>query len=183
MNNKESVLSSTLNVEVENNKYSIFHLYKWATILYEMALVLEFIIVPIFWIVIFPGLLKNRHDGVDLPDIDDMRDDEKFSYAVVAGVLDHTVPLVVLLIEFSYNCIPFLWRHFLLTLAVVVIYAVFNIIYTLSVHQIYPMIDFTQATDYLITLATIVWTVAMYYLAVKLSQRKLKNSEKNLALV
>lgn len=148
-----------------------------------MALVLEFIIVPIFWIVIFPGLLKNRHDGIDLPDIDDFVQDEKVSYAVVAGVLDHTVPLIVLLIEFSYNCIPFLWRHFLLTLAITIIYAIFNIIYSLSVKSIYAMIDFTQVTDYLIAFATIIWTVAMYYLAVKLSQRKLKNSEKNLALV
>lgn len=171
--------------EFDRSKYSIFHLYKWTTILFEMAVIYEFIIVPLFWAMIFPGIMVNRHNGMDVPDITDFTEEhEEYSmgFIIVAGVLDHSVPLIVLMIDFSYNCIPFLWRHFLVTLTVALVYVIFNMSWTLSVDSIYPMIDYSSALGIVLPILCIIWTVLMYYLLVFISERKLKRSNKNVAL-
>lgn len=69
--NHDSVRFESTNQDFESKKYSIFHLYKWTTILYQMAMVYELIIVPLFWTVIFPGYLIKR--DIDVPEIDDFQ--------------------------------------------------------------------------------------------------------------
>lgn len=151
-----------------------------------MAVVYELIIIPLFWTVIFPGFVRNRHNGRDLPDIDDFRnpeDAQALEFVIVAGVLDHSVPLIVLMIDFSYNCIPFVWRHFLITLAVAIVYMIFNVVYSIVVDAIYPMVDYSSALGILFPLLGLLWTLLMYYTVIHVSKHKLKKSNKNIALV
>jgi len=63
--NKQSIISDI--DETDKNKYSIFHLYKWTTIFYQMALVYELIVVPLYWTIVFPAMIKNL-DLVENPD-------------------------------------------------------------------------------------------------------------------
>lgn len=59
MNSQASeVANSEIHIEFEKTKYNLFHIYKWATVLFQMAVVYELIIVPMFWFVIFPGIVK-----------------------------------------------------------------------------------------------------------------------------
>ena len=53
-------------------------------------------------------------------------------FLIIEGVLDHTIPLIILLCEFSINCIPFVWRHFLVTITIAIVYMVINIVWTLK---------------------------------------------------
>lgn len=172
---------------MDKDKYNIFHLYKWTTILYEMVVVYEFIIVPLFWTIIFPGYVasERRARNGDLPDVDDFdraQEEMRLGYIIVAGILDHSIPLIVLMIDFSYNCIPFLWRHFLCTLGVAIGYAIFNIIYSLHIDLIYPILDYRTPFGALFPALGLLWTFLMYYMLVFFSQKKLKMQKKNLAL-
>lgn len=66
-----TISKSHHNKDVDKDKYNPFHLYKWTTILYQMAVVYELIIVPLFWTVLFPGYLYNAYD-------DSVPEDEKY---------------------------------------------------------------------------------------------------------
>ena len=97
-------------------------------------------------------------------------------------MLDHTVPLLVLMIDFSYNCVPFTGRHFLITLSCGSLYALFNISYTLKIDPVYPSVDFTKFYHYLYPLGALLWSVMLFYCIVYFSKVKLKRSKKSVAL-
>ena len=64
-----NVKRSAVYTDFERSKFHFFHLYKWSTILFQMAVVYELIIIPIFWSVIFPGLVNEEEMKRVLPDI------------------------------------------------------------------------------------------------------------------
>ena len=103
-------------------------------------------------------------------------------FFIVAGVLDHSVPLTVLMIEFSFNCIPFITRHFLITLCFGLVYAIFNITYTLKVDIIYGSVDYTKVYDYLFPIGGFVLCIVLFYCIVYFSKMKLRRSKKSVAL-
>ena len=49
-------------MEFDKDKYSICHLYKWTTIIFQMAILYEFIIVPVFWALIFPNIIGTHKE-------------------------------------------------------------------------------------------------------------------------
>lgn len=147
-----------------------------------MAVVYELIIIPIFWSLIFPGLLNEEKMKDVLPDIDDSADTNKLGFFIVSGVLDHTVPLVVLMIDFTFNCIPFTTRHFLVTITTGLLYAVFNISYTLKVETIYPGMDFSKFYHYFYMLGGFLWSIMTFFCIVYFSKVKLRRAKKSVAL-
>jgi hypothetical protein len=127
----------------------------------------ELIIVPIFWGVILPALLVTRHyhkDNGAPPSL---------LFIIVGGYCDHLVPLIVLLIDFSFNCIPFIWRHFWVSIGVCAIYSVFNLIYTLKVAQIYPVIDYKSPLGIIVPISIVFYIFFANWLLVVCSVKKL----------
>lgn len=101
----------------------------------------------------------------------------------MAGILDHSIPLIALMIDFSYNCIPFVYRHFQITLVLTLVYTVFNIIYSIKVEPIYPIADFKSPLTFLYPFGGIIWCALMYCFILKMSKVKLRRSNKNFALI
>ena len=147
-----------------------------------MAVVYELIIVPLFWTIIFPGYFVNQ---TEIPDVDDFQTLDQFEigFIIVAGVMDHTIPLIVLMIDFSFNCIPFVFRHFQVTLILAIVYSVFNVIYSIKVEPIYPIADFNSPLAFLYPIGGLVWCILMYLFILHSSKVKLRKSNKNFALV
>ena len=185
-NQETEVIASTLHIEFEKDKYNVFHIYKWSIIFFQMAVVYELIIVPTFWFVILPGILYFQANQDNNPiNIDD---DQKYmvenvGYFVVAGVLDHTIPIVVLMIDFSFNCVPFIPRHFLITISLGILYALFNITYTLKVEPIYPSIDYREFKHYLYPVLSLAGSILLFYGVMFLSRWKLRRSKKSAPLI
>ena len=136
------------------NKYSPFHLFKWSCILFEMAFLYEIVIVTCFWSMIFPALLvrmnkKNSNEHYDV------------RFMVVAGMCDHSIPLLCLLVEFTYNCTPFVWRHFHTTGLIAIMYMFFNAFFSLFIGQIYPLIDWRSTVGILAPLVVLILTASI----------------------
>jgi len=131
--NTKSIVGEEID-ETDKNKYSILQLYKWTTILYQMALVYELIIVPLFWTIVFPGMVNELDVDENLEyDLNHKGENtHSIEFLIIEGVLDHTIPLIVLLIEFTINCIPFVWRHFMITVTIAIVYMVINVVWTLK---------------------------------------------------
>lgn len=110
-------------------------------------------------------------------------DDFELGFLIVAGVLDHSLPLIVLMIDFTYNCIPFIGRHFKVTFFIILIYAIFNVSYSIAVEPIYPVADFDKAISFVYPVGGIIWCVLMFYFIMYINRIKLKRSNKNIALV
>jgi hypothetical protein len=120
------------------NTYSPWLLWKWGIFLYCASFVFEIIITLFFWGVLFPGM-KN-------PDI--------FTF------VDHIAPIVILLIDYSMNRIPFSLRFLPLATILLTIYGVINMSWTLSTgHPVYPPLNFKDGM-------TAVWVILLGLLLV-----------------
>ena len=157
------------------NKYSLFHIFKWSCMLYEMAVLYELIIVTCFWSMIFPALLvrMNRESGAESYD---------YSYMFVAGMCDHSVPLICLLVEFSFSCSPFIWRHFLVTGFFAFSYAIFNAVFSLFFGQIYPLIDWRSLVGIYTPICVAILSVAIQHLLINSTKKRLRRHNKHHAL-
>lgn len=147
-------------------KYNVFHLYKWASIMFQMTMLFELIIVPIFWGVILPGILYSRHyhKGEEAPSM---------LFIIVGGYLDHLIPIIVLMIDFSFNCIPFIWRHFWVSMVVCIIYSIFNMVYTLKVSPIYPVIDYSSTLGIIVPISILFYIFFANWLLIFCSVKKM----------
>lgn len=123
---EESKENDKVDDEIVLNKYSPFHLFKFSCVLFEMTFLYELIIVSCFWSMIFPALLirMNRPTGAE---------HYPMSFMIVAGMCDHSIPLLCLIVEFSYNCTPFVWRHFMTTGLFAFMYMIFNAFFSLFI--------------------------------------------------
>lgn len=115
-----------MNREVEKNKFSPWRVWKWHTIMYEMSLFIEMIVVSYFWSTLFPLELKDW--------------DTKPLVNKCLGVMDHTFPMASLLLEFFFlSGTPIVARHFVIAGGLGWVYLIFNCIYTITTDtNIYP---------------------------------------------
>ena len=162
--------------EDASHVYSPFRLYKWAIILFNIALLYEFVIVLGFWCIILPGILfataGSSHDNSGA----------SLAFIIVAGVLDHSLPMVVLAVEFAINCMPIIWRHFIISISIGIIYMTMNMIYSLEVAEVYPVIDWKSVLGISVPISMLFFTVFIKYVLVKCHKKKLKINRKTDAL-
>lgn len=125
---------------------------------------------------IFPALLV-RMNRKDKPEHYDM------SFMIVAGMFDHSVPLLCLLVEFSYNCTPFIWRHFATTGVLAVMYMIFNAVFSLFIGQIYPLIDWRSTVGIVTPLVVLVLALALQACLVNCTKKRLSRFKKDKAIV
>lgn len=123
--------------------YSPWVLWKWACFIYETTLIFEgFIIVPFFWLVLFPILLKKNIDPGPM------------------AYVDHITPFAVMAVDYAFNRIPVHLRHLPLSLAVLLIYGVVNITKTLVTGK--PVYDPLTFKD----IMSLVWSLVLVSLLV-----------------
>ena len=98
------------------------------------------------------------------------------------GYISHSVPLLVLLIDFSYNCIPFLWRHFFISIPIASLYIVFVVFYSIFEKPVYHGFDLNTTEGILRTCGAILLTIFVQFILVTWYRTKLRRNNKNIAL-
>jgi len=129
---KDSILRNYQNI------YSPWLLWKWSIFFYCASFTYEIIITLFFWSVLFPGI---KH-----PDA--------FTF------IDHISPIVILLVDYSMNRIPFSIRLLPLSMILLLVYGIVNMAWTLSTgNPVYPPINFKSGM-------TAVWILLLALLEV-----------------
>ena len=128
---KESLLKNY------RNFYSPWLLWKWAIISYESAFTFEVVIVLFYWAVLYP---------------DQDHTEEGF---YVNNVLLHAMPMIILLIDYGINRVPFKMVHLPVSIFLMLAYGIVNLSYTISTGTpVYPPLNFKDAMSY-------VWIVVL----------------------
>ena len=143
---KESMVRNYQNI------YSPWLLWKWSIFFYCASFTFEIIITLFFWSVLFP--LMKKHDP--------------FTF------IDHISPIVILLIDYSMNRIPFTIRSLPLAMILLTIYGMINMTWTLVTGKpIYPPLNFKtpMTAVYIILLALL--EIGGFYLMVFVTKKKL----------
>jgi hypothetical protein len=124
---KESMVRNYQNI------YSPWLLWKWGVFLYVASFTFEIIITLFFWTVLFWEFKKKN----------------------IWLFVDHIAPIVVLLIDYFMNRIPFSFRLLPLATIVLFVYGIVNMTWTLVKHHpVYPPLNFK---DWM----TAVWVVVL----------------------
>jgi hypothetical protein len=100
---KESIANNFKNI------YSSWLLWKWSVFFYCASLTYEIIITLFFWVILYPSITNPS----------------------VFTFLDHIAPIVILLLDYVMNRIPFSIRHLPVAFALLIIYLLVNMIWTL----------------------------------------------------
>jgi hypothetical protein len=116
-----------------SNFHSPWILWKWGIFFYETSLTFEIIITLFFWTVLFAAV---KHSSIKL-------------------FLDHITPIVILVIDYAMNRIPFNLRHMPISAALMLIYGIVNFVKTLVTGvPVYPPLNFKDVMSY-------VWSVLL----------------------
>lgn len=132
--------------------YSPWVLWKWACFIYETTLIFEgFIVVPFFWIVLFPGGSGEIDDYVE-----------------------HAAPFAVMAVDYAFNRIPIHLRHLPLSLAIFLTYGVVNITKTLVTGEpVYDPLTFKDIESLVYSLVLISLLVVGFLVLSWLTPKKL----------
>ena len=101
--------------------YSPWQVWKWGMFCFETALTFELIVTLFFWAVLFPDMTES-----------DKSDPFEF--------IDHIAPIVILIIEYSFNRIPFNMKHCPVSVGILVFYGIFNMAWTLQLGFLYMIL-------------------------------------------
>ena len=134
-------------------------LWKLAVFLFETSLTFEVIITIFFWAVLFPDQ-DTAFDPFDF--------------------IDHIAPFLILVIEYSMNRIPFSMRHMPLSLALLLVYGIVNMCYSLVTGDpVYPVLTWLDVESYVIAVILLAFEAFLYWLFVKLTDFKIHGKKKD----
>jgi len=147
------------------NPFSIRKLWKWYIFIFELALCLEMVIAPYFWLFLW-SVLNNGKEG---------------SMEEVNLVLCHTISISILLIEFScVNSVPVILRHYSAISIIIVLYIIVNLVETkVSGKPIYPGITWDSVTGCLIPLGVFLVSFILFWIMSCVSKCKMKKIKNN----
>ena len=146
--------------EPEQNVNSPWKAWKWYTILFHIGLSMEMVIVPFYWVLLNN---KSRYSSA-IP-----------TYKIILGIGDHTLMLVLLLLDFATNCVPLCYRHFIIYAAVNSIYMVVNFVVTkVTGKPIYTPLSWNSPLSYMMPLFILIGMILIILLLRKLTEIKLK---------
>lgn len=88
-------------------------------------------------------------------------------------ILDHTLPLLALLVDYGMNCQPFIRRHFLVCLFMAFCYNIVLLAYSLANDSPYPWIDWSSFRGTLEPILSVILTIVLFWLTEYITKRKL----------
>ena len=141
-------------------KYNFFKAWKWFTFLFQLSFIMELIITPFFWIMLWDAEVKKR-EGKALP--------------ILGLVLDHALPMVCLLIEyFLCSAMPFTKRHFIGIVIICGTYLIMNLSITLITGKpIYAPMTWTDPMGIIVPMCVIVLAIGLLFLMECVTRKKL----------
>jgi len=154
-----------------NYKYSPLFAWKWFTILFQMAFVMEIFSFVTYWFVLHDD---NWHAS-------------KFSdnpfYERFALVTDHSLPLICLLGEYFMTQPVFVKRHVLILVFVITFYMIVNLSYSLSYRAPYSWTDWHSVGGVFIHIGLWLVVVLMFYMIEWCNRKKLLSHGDNEVMV
>lgn len=127
-----------------------------ACVLYETSTVLETFIALLFWVTVYPFV--------------DLNVSFLYTLSVHAGLL------LLLLLDYPFNCIRFRLRHFWVTVLVLGLYLLMYIPVAFLIQPIYPMVTFRDAGTVVMLAVAFLLVYALHWLGLKADQRKYRDS-------
>jgi hypothetical protein len=139
-------------------------LWKVWTYLFQVSFIMEFTITGMFWSMLY----------ADLPECNSTAPKGILDIHCVTLLGDHSLPLFCLLVEYSYNAQPFMKRHIILVLIIIIAYMIVNCSATfIRGEPIYPPMDWVSVSGIVTPLAASVGTILLFYLVIYLNNLKL----------
>lgn len=120
---------------------------KWSIIFFEFALTSELLITIFYWGFLFTGFK-----------------DEDTSFKKFIDFFGHAMPAGLLLIDFSFNIIPIHYRHIPLCLIALLIYAIVNIIVTLTDKPVYSLLTWNDGMSWVYIGGLAILEIGLFYL-------------------
>ncbi|CAG9333453.1 unnamed protein product [Blepharisma stoltei] len=125
-----------------------------SVILFETVWCIGWCIFVVFWGVVGP--LKGHH--------------------VIADVLLHILPIVLVIIDFLLNEILMTRKHAIFPIGVSIIYLVFiNIPYSIAIHEVYPLMNYKNIWTYLILFLSLSVQVFSLEIGIWIKRRQIGN--------
>lgn len=88
--------------------------------------------------------------------------------------MDHFVPLLALLIDYTMNCQPIIRRHFLIVIIIAFIYILVLMGYSISGFPPYPNMNWDSWRGTLIPILILALTIVLFFLLEVITKKKLK---------
>jgi hypothetical protein len=150
----------------EQQSTNPFRFWKWIIIVYEICFTFEWVIVPFFWTILFPGLI---------PIWDEITSESKRTYLTA-----HSIAFVCINTELILNRLPMCYRHWMIVLAVAFAYGLFNLGYVKVVgYPIYPPLAFDSLATWGIFFAMPFWFMAIFFFFTFISKLKIRKYKKH----
>lgn len=141
-------------------KYSPLRAWKWFIFLYQLAFVYEIVITAFFWCVLFKG--GERRNLVHF----------------ITAIGAHSVPLAVLLLEYSYNTVPFCPRHAIFIFGIAVVYLGINYLVTVKTGTpVYPPMDWKSTMGIICPIGLLVGAILIFLMLYFVTKKKLRAIE------
>lgn len=145
-------------------------LAKWTSLMFQVTLVAQCIIVFAFWFYLYVFMTDMSHmTGSQLG--------HKLYYDLFqdVGNYDHSLPCFLLLVEYFINNIEFTWTQWVVSFAVEFIYVCFHAFYSLVFKRnVYPGIDWNTDFNGCLLKALFPFTLALIFGAILIYATKLK---------
>mmetsp|Transcript_18400 Transcript_18400/g.31463 ORF Transcript_18400/g.31463 Transcript_18400/m.31463 type:complete len:102 (+) Transcript_18400:630-935(+) len=94
---------------------------------------------------------------------------------MVALIADHSLPLITLLIDYTFNSIPFVNRHFSMIGAICAIYMLVNYLYTqIAGKPVYYIMNWQWPTGVIVPILTVLVGVLLFFLITFLNTYRIK---------
>ena len=149
----------------ERKLFGIEH-YKWWIVMFEISIVNQMFICPYFWTTLWP-MIPSEEEGREL-----LRTPRR----KLSLIMDHTVPLALLMLEFSVNTIPLCSRHIGALLGVYLCYIITNFCFAVfGPKPIYPTIPWNNFESIVIAAAIGLVVVSIFKFLIWINYYKLKH--------
>lgn len=164
VNNQEVEMVEELNYidqEYIERKYSVFRAWKWYTVLFQLSLTWQVINALCFWTFVFS--LELLHS---------LEIQHQIYY-----ISNYTIPLILVLIDFSCNVVPFGWRHLPSVNLVGIIYLIINfLVHLLTGRVVTEHFDWSTREGFMFIGGSIIVYNLIFVLVKFLSDVKLRRN-------
>lgn len=144
--------------EYQRTRSSPCQSWKMFTVLFELSFLVSIVITLVYWTMIHEGKYMREFTWKRKVDL----------------IMNHSVPLVAMLTDYSMNCQPFLKRHFLIAVLFLGAYLSVLMTYSINGNNPYSNIDWDSFKGTLIPIMMVFASFALFFLLEAVNRCKLR---------
>ena len=144
--------------DVPKNKHRCCTSWKWTIVLFELSIISEWLITLFSWLFLRGQMLQLAGSQ------------SRF----VSVILMHSLPLLCLMIDYTYNQMPFIGTHAWLIFVVSLTYMIVNFVATkVSGVPIYEPITWDSPKGYIIPITFMFFSILLFFLCKQINNYKI----------